>query len=158
VKLLVLIGVICVGAAFAACGGASTSSDKAAKTTSVEKTPATKTAGVKKQPKLTVPPGPPPKNLVVKQLKKGFGAAAHWGERIGVQYVGVSYKTGEPFEVRWQQPQPFFFNFGSGEVRKGWEIGLKGMKVGGRRELILPSRLAYGTGALLYVVELLAIE
>lgn len=107
---------------------------------------------------MTVPPGPPPKYLVVRDLKKGFGAPAHHGERIGVQYVAVAYKTGRPFEVRWQQPQPFSFAFGGGEVRKGWEIGLKGLRVGGRRELILPSRLAYGTGALVYVVELLEVE
>lgn len=114
--------------------------------------------GAKKQPKVTVPPGPPPKNLVVRQLKKGFGTLAKWGDRLGVQYVGVNYKTHKEFEVFWGKTGPFFFNFGSGEVRDGWEIGLKGIRVGGRRELILPSRLAYGTGALVYVVELLSIE
>jgi peptidylprolyl isomerase len=126
--------------------------------TNTHKELATKTAGVKQQPKVVVPPGPPPRRLIIKEQKKGFGAAAHWGETLGVQFVGVNYKTRKPFEVRWQQGHPFSFNFGAGEVRKGWEIGLKGMRVGGRRKLILPSRLAYGTGALVYVVELLSIE
>lgn len=139
----------------AACGGGSTTG---AGEENGGKALATETSGAKELPRIAVPHGPPPKKLVVRQLKRGFGAAAHWGERLGVQFVGVDYKTGKAFEVRWQQPQPFSFNFGEGEVRKGWEIGLKGMRIGGRRELILPSRLAYGTGPLLYVVELLSIE
>lgn len=115
--------------------------------------------GTPAPPKVTVPPGPPPENLVVKILKKGVGnIRAKWGQRLTVHFVGVNYKTKEQFEAFWGKNDVFSFTFGSGEVRKGWEIGLKGMKLGGQRELILPSRLAYGTGALLYVVELVAIE
>jgi FKBP-type peptidyl-prolyl cis-trans isomerase len=140
-----------------ACGSSGDGQSKTDKTLAHE-TLATKTTGAKKQPEITVPPGPPPKNLVVRQLKEGFGVAAKPGDGLGVQYVGVNYRTGKPFEVRWQEPPPFSFTLGAGEVRKGWEIGLKGIRVGGRRELILPSRLAYGNGALVYVVELLSIE
>ncbi len=157
-RLALLAGVVVAVVALSACGSGARSSNNATEAISSEKAPVTATEGAKEQPRITVPPGPPPKDLVVKQLKKGFGAVASLGEVLGVQYVSVSYKTGRPFEVRWQQPHPFFFRLGAEEVRKGWEIGLKGIKVGGRRELILPSRLAYGTGALIYVVELLEIE
>lgn len=75
-----------------------------------------------------------------------------------VRFVGVSYETGKEFEVHWGKSGIFDFTLGIEEVRKGWDIGLKGIKVGGRRELTLPSRLAYGTGALLYVVELVEID
>jgi len=115
--------------------------------------------GRPRPPKLVVPPGPPPEDLVVEVLKKGVGEMrAKWGQRLSVQYVGVNYRTKEEFEYRWGESGPFSFTFGSGEVRDGWETGLKGMRLGGQRELALPSRLAYGTGALLYVVELVAIE
>jgi peptidylprolyl isomerase len=170
-KYLLLIGGLCAALAIAGCGGGSTeaarSSSAAAGTTAdargasdagASDSPVTQAAGVRERPKVHIPPGPPPKKLVVRSLKEGSGAGARWGQRLRVQYVGLSYKTGKPFEDRWGKSGPFTFNFGIGEVRKGWEIGLKGMKVGGRRELILPSRLAYGTGALLYVVELLKIE
>jgi peptidylprolyl isomerase len=109
-------------------------------------------------PEVRIPPGPPPKKLVVNVLKEGSGAAAKWGQRLKVHFIGLAYETRKPFETHWGKNDSFSFTFGSGEVRDGWETGLKGMRVGGRRELILPSRLAYGTGALLYVVELLAIE
>jgi peptidylprolyl isomerase len=117
--------------------------------------------GTPAPPKVTVPSGPPPRNLVVKVLKKGVGnIRAKWGQRLTVHFVGFNYKTKEPFEVFWgkNNNDVFSFTFGSGEVRDGWETGLKGMRLGGQRELILPSRLAYGTGPLLYVVELVAIE
>ena len=80
------------------------------------------------------------------------------GQRLTVHLVGVNSKTREQFEALWRKHDVFDFTFGSGEVLQGWGIGLTGMKVGGHRELILPSRLAYGTGALLYVVELLTVE
>jgi len=148
--------VLAIGAAallLSGCGSA----NNTAETAKAKKQLATKTEGAKRPPKVSVPQGPPPKHLVVTEQKKGSGLAAKWGDSLAVQYVGVNYKTRKTFETRWQ-PNPFHFNFGTGEVRKGWEIGLKGIRVGGRRKLILPSRLAYGRGALVYVVELLSIE
>lgn len=82
----------------------------------------------------------------------------HGKERLGVQFVGVSYKTRKPFEIRWAQRQPFFVDLGSRLMMQGWKIGLRGMRVGEQREFILPSRFAYGTDAVVYVVELLSIE
>lgn len=154
-RRLALPALIAAGIAVGACGGSDSAADRSDQR---KAPPVTEIAGSAKRPKVTVPPGPPPKNLVVRDLKEGFGAVARHGQRLGVQYVGVNYRTGEEFEVFWGKSGPFHFAFGTGEVRKGWDIGLKGMKVGGRRELILPSRLAYGTGPLLYVVELVSIE
>ena len=166
-KFLVLVGGICVSLALVACGGSSTttqsSSSAAEPTTQPEKTQKSRTAltevaGTKTPPKVQVPQGSPPKELVVHDLKKGTGAAVVRGKTIRLQYVGVSYKTGKPFETDWGKTGPFRFTYGKGEVIDGWEAGLKGMKVGGRRELIVPSRLAYDTGTLIYVFELVAVE
>ena len=108
--------------------------------------------------RVEIPSRPPPKHLVVKRVKKGFGARARVGDRLAVRFVGIHYKTGKVFELHW--PKTFDFNLGAGEVRKGWERGLRGFRVGERRELILPPRLAYGPrhGTLFYLVELIAIE
>lgn len=110
------------------------------------------------QPKVRVPDRPPPSKLVVKDLEDGFGAATKAGDVLLVHHVGVNYLTGEEFEVSWNPITPFTFVLGRGEAIEGWETGLKGMKVGGRRELIIPSRLAYKTDPLIFVVDLLAIE
>jgi len=115
--------------------------------------------GTPNPPKVVVPPGPPPKNLVVKDIKVGTLNEVKPKDRLRVNYIGVNYKTGKPFEVNWgKKPLPFIFTWGVGEVIEGWEKGLKGMKVGGVRELIVPSKMAYDTGTLLYVIELLQNE
>lgn len=85
-----------------------------------------------------------------------------------VQYVGVNYKTGKQFDASWDRGEPFSFALGAGQVIPGWDQGIPGMKVGGRRELIIPPELAYGaTGSpptippnetLIFVVDLLADE
>lgn len=138
-------------------GGTDTSQVKTSQSTSGAQVLSVRAQGAK--PKIEVPPGPPPKKLQVKVLEEGReGPRARWGDRLGVRYVGVNYETKETFEDRWNPARLFSFRFGDGEVRDGWEVGLKGMRLGGRRELTLPSRLAYGNGALVYVVELLEIE
>lgn len=116
-----------------------------------------KVKGTGATPKLEIPPGPPPKELVVRELKKGSGRGAVRGERLGVRSLGVNYKT-HRVQNLWINNPPYSFVLGGGAVRKGWEIGLKGMKLGARRELLLPSRLAYGDGPMVYVVELLEME
>ena len=83
-----------------------------------------------------------------------------------VNYVGVLYKTGKVFDASWKHNETFSFELGAGEVIRGWEQGVVGMRVGGRRELIIPSKLAYGsTGSgsnippnatLIFVVDLLS--
>ncbi len=153
VKVSLVVGVLCATALVASgCGSASSE-------TTVGRRLATHTRGVQSPPsRVNIPSGPPPNQLVVKDLKKGFGAAAHWGERLTVHFVGINYNTRKVFELNW--PRPFSFDFGTGEVRTGWERGLKGMRVGGRRKLIFPARLGYGPGTppLFYIIELLAIE
>jgi peptidylprolyl isomerase len=120
-----------------------------------------------KKPKVTVPSGPPPKQLVEKDLKTGKGPTAEAGDEVTVQYVGVDYKTGKEFDSSWSRSEPFTFTLGAGEVIKGWDQGIEGMKLGGRRELIIPPELAYGSQAvgsikpnstLVFVVDLLAIN
>jgi peptidylprolyl isomerase len=118
-----------------------------------------------KKPVVTVPSGPAPTKLVTKDLITGTGPAAKSGSRLTVNYVGVLYKGGKEFDSSWKRNQPFPFQLGQGAVIKGWDEGLVGMKVGGRRELIIPPDLAYGkTGspptippnsALVFVVDLL---
>jgi hypothetical protein len=147
------INVLMAGMMLVGCGGGSTSS----KPVHEQRGPVGDSA---KPPGIHVPPGPPPRNLVIKDLKKGTGAAIPPNASIGIttHYISVSYKTGKPYEVRWSRTDPFTIEFGPGLEIKGWEKGLPGMRVGGRRELIVPSRLAYGHGALLYVVDLLAVK
>jgi peptidylprolyl isomerase len=96
------------------------------------------------KPKVTVPSGPPPKKLEIKDLKQGTGPAAKAGDPLTVQYVGVTYANGKQFDASWDRGQPFQFQLGAGNVIPGWDQGLVGMKAGGRRELIIPPDLGYG--------------
>jgi peptidylprolyl isomerase len=119
------------------------------------------------KPTVTVPSGAAPKTLVIKELIKGTGPEAKAGDPVTVNYVGVLYKGGKEFDSSWKRSEPFAFSLGKGQVIKGWDQGVAGMKVGGRRELIIPSELAYGkTGSpptipanapLVFVVDLLAV-
>src|ERR1700757_2534135 len=97
------------------------------------------------KPTVTVPSGPPPKTLVTKDLATGTGAAAAAGKSVTVNYVGVLYSTGKEFDSSWSTGRPFApFVLGQGAVIPGWDKGLVGMRVGGRRELITPPSLGYG--------------
>jgi peptidylprolyl isomerase len=121
-----------------------------------------------KKPVVTVPKGPAPKKLVVKDLVKGTGPEAKSGSNITVNYVGVLYKGGKEFDSSWKRNQTFPFKLGAGSVIKGWDQGIVGMKVGGRRELIIPPNLAYGAAGspptipanatLVFVVDLLGVS
>ncbi len=115
-------------------------------------------AGSPSPPKVPVPPGPPPKTLVVENLKRGWGPTAKPQSRLVVHYIGVNYATGKPFETRWGPKQYFLFEYDHGLPMSGWEKGLAGMRVGGRRKVIVPASLGYEQRALVYVVELLAAE
>lgn len=177
-----LIVAACLALVFAGCGGDSSSSDTSAaneeatsaqeETTAKESTSSKESTAAKEaeapatKPKVTVPSGPPPKKLEIKDLKKGTGPAAKAGEEVTVQYVGVGYKSKEQFDASWDRGEPFTFVLGSNSVIPGWEQGVEGMKVGGRRELTIPPELAYGpAGAppaigpnetLIFVVDLVA--
>jgi peptidylprolyl isomerase len=119
------------------------------------------------KPAVTAPTGAAPTTLVTKELIKGAGPEAKAGEPVTVNYVGVLYHGGKEFDSSWKRSEPFAFSLGKGQVIKGWDQGVAGMKVGGRRELIIPSELAYGkTGSpptipanapLVFVVDLLAV-
>jgi peptidylprolyl isomerase len=121
-------------------------------TSSTASTPTTPTATAKtptsgplsKEPKVTPPSGTAPSTLEVKDLIKGTGPEAKAGESVTVNYVGVLYKGGKEFDASWKRSEPFSFALGKGQVIPGWDQGVVGMKVGGRRELVIPSALAYG--------------
>jgi peptidylprolyl isomerase len=114
---------------------------------------------------IAVPTGPAPTKLVTKDLVVGTGKTAKVGQTITVNYVGVLYKTGKEFDSSWKRGQPTSFPLTPGGLIQGWVQGIPGMKVGGRRELIIPSKLAYGprgtngippNSPLVFVVDLLS--
>jgi peptidylprolyl isomerase len=96
------------------------------------------------EPKIAKGSGPPPKKLVVRDLVKGTGAAARVGQTVTVNYVGVIYSSGKVFDASWSRGQPAQFQLSPGGLIQGWIEGVPGMRVGGRRELIIPPMLAYG--------------
>jgi peptidylprolyl isomerase len=164
-RLLLIIGA-CLALAIAGCG--SDSSTTSPSSTEESTAPKESQAKPKTKPKVTVPKGAPPKKLEVKDLEEGSGALAKAGDAVTVNYVGVNYKTGKEFDASWDRGEPFTFTLGAGEVIPGWDKGVAGMKVGGRRELIIPPDLGYGsTGSppaippnetLVFVVDLEAVE
>ena len=100
-----------------------------------------------KQPKVTVPKAAAPNNLVTKDLIKGTGKTATGSSTVTVNYVGVLYKNGKQFDASWSDGAGKPVSFPLSGVIKGWQQGIPGMKVGGRRELIIPPSLAYGSTA-----------
>jgi peptidylprolyl isomerase len=185
VKRLVLTVFACLVLVVTGCGGSDDSSEATATSTeSSENSPAesggsaeTQSAGgrAKKQsaggkktkPTVTVPSDPPPKKLEIKEIEKGTGPAAKAGDEALVQYVGVGYESEEEFDSSWSRNEPYPLALGAGNVIPGWEKGIEGMRVGGRRELIIPPNLAYGpegrppigpNETLIFVVDLLAVK
>jgi peptidylprolyl isomerase len=105
------------------------------------------------------PPGPPPKGVLSRDLEVGDGAVARYGDEVEVYYIAVDYKTGKEKYSNWPpSPDPFGFRLGFGAVNGTWQEGIEGMRVGGRRELIIPSHLFYGTGSVDYVVDLVDVQ
>ncbi len=88
--------------------------------------------------------GEPPTELETTDIVEGDGAEATPGSTVTVQYVGGLFETGEEFDASWDRGEPFEFQLGSGAVIPGWDQGIPGMKVGGRRELVIPAVMAYG--------------
>ncbi|MBA8945703.1 FKBP-type peptidyl-prolyl cis-trans isomerase [Streptomyces calvus] len=117
------------------------------------------------KPEVDVPEGAAPAELTVRDLVVGDGAEVKPGTVVRVHYIGVTFETGKEFDSSWDRDQPFKFALGSGRVIKGWDRGLRGMKVGGRREIVVPPRLGYGNqspsplipagSTLVFVVDLL---
>ena len=96
------------------------------------------------KPVVTIPAGPPPGELLVEDLEVGDGAEAVAGRPVNVHYVGVSWSTGAEFDSSWSRSELFGFALGAGQVISGWDQGVAGMRVGGRRRLTIPPHLGYG--------------
>jgi len=133
-------------------------------------TPTPSSGPLSREPTVNIPSGPPPSRLVTKDLITGTGATARKGSQVTVNYVGKLYSNGHIFDSSWKDtPGHGFgpFQLGAGAVIKGWDQGLVGMRVGGRRELVIPPSLAYGTrgqpptiprnATLVFVVDLLKV-
>jgi FKBP-type peptidyl-prolyl cis-trans isomerase len=180
-RAAVALATLGTGALLAACGSSGSGSTitignensgdqalaKAGATTPTTPTTTTPTSGpLSKEPKITPPAGAPPTKLVTRNLITGTGAEAKTGGPAAVNYVGALFYGGKVFDASWKRNEPFTFTLGKGQVIQGWEQGVPGMKVGGRRELIVPAELAYGAkGAppsippnapLVFVIDLLA--
>ena len=120
------------------------------------------------KPDVSVPGGEPPSSLAIDDLEVGTGAEATSGSAVDVHYVGVSFATGKQFDASWDRRETFSFRLGAGEVIPGWDQGVQGMRVGGRRRLTIPPELAYGArGAggvigpnetLVFVVDLIGVS
>ena len=125
------------------------------------------TAGAAEKPEVEVPDGPPPTELQIKDLVVGTGAEAKPGTTAVMHYVGVAYSTKEQFDASWDKGRAYPVELGTGGVIDGWEQGVPGMKVGGRRQLIIPPALGYGergvgpikpNETLVFVIDLLSVE
>ncbi|WP_406079807.1 FKBP-type peptidyl-prolyl cis-trans isomerase [Streptomyces zaomyceticus] len=119
------------------------------------------------KPEIDVPEGDAPTELTIRDLVVGDGAEAKPGRVVQVHYVGVTFESGKEFDASWDRGQPFKFVVGGGRVIKGWDRGIRGMKVGGRREIVVPPHLGYGKespsplipagSTLVFVVDLLTV-
>jgi len=96
------------------------------------------------KPEIDFPDSPPPTDLEVTDLSTGSGAEAASGSTVVVHYVGVAHSTGEEFDASYNRGEPLSFRLGVGQVIAGWDQGVTGMKVGGRRKLVIPPHLGYG--------------
>jgi peptidylprolyl isomerase len=120
------------------------------------------------RPQIAKPDGDIPFELGIDDLVVGEGDEATKGSKVTVHYVGVAFRSGEEFDASWNRSQPFEFALGKGQVIPGWDAGVEGMKVGGRRKLTIPSAMGYGArgagGAiaphepLVFVVDLLSVR
>ncbi len=120
------------------------------------------------KPSVIVPAGDPPADLVIEDLTVGDGKEAISGTVVEVHYVGVAWSTQKEFDASWNRGDTFEFRLGAGQVISGWDQGVAGMKVGGRRVLTIPPHMGYGSqGAggvikggetLIFVVDLLNVN
>ena len=119
------------------------------------------------KPEIEAPEGPAPADLEIVDITIGDGDEAVTGKQVSVHYVGVAHSTGEEFDASYNRGEPLSFRLGAGQVISGWDQGVQGMKVGGRRRLVIPPHLGYGDrGAggviapgetLIFVVDLLEV-
>jgi peptidylprolyl isomerase len=97
------------------------------------------------KPEIDFPREEAPSELVVEDLREGDGPEATAGDTIRAHYVGVAHSTGEQFDASWDRGAPLEFRLGVGQVIRGWDEGIVGMRVGGRRRLVIPPSLGYGS-------------
>lgn len=131
-------------------------------------TPLPSVAMTAAKPDVSIPDGQPPADLVVEDLVVGTGEQATAGQAVEVHYVGVAWSTGKQFDASWDRNETFEFRLGRGQVIQGWDRGVAGMKVGGRRRLTIPADMGYGSrGAggvikggetLVFVVDLVSVR
>ncbi|KQW48414.1 peptidylprolyl isomerase [Nocardioides sp. Root1257] len=120
------------------------------------------------KPEIEFPDFDPPADLVITEITEGSGEEAAAGSNVSVHYVGVAHSTGEEFDASYNRGAPLQFRLGIGQVIAGWDQGVQGMKVGGRRQLVIPPHLGYGdrgAGAvikpgetLIFVVDLIGVS
>ena len=164
-KFLAIGLMLLAGLQLTACGGSETTGASSAKDTTAAEKPAAerpemayrgdwavlkKTAGPYSK-RLLIPHGPAPKQVVIRDLKVGKGPVLKHGDNFLARYVDLTYSEAYVAEPYWHSPSSYLF--GWGHYKKGWEIGLRGIRVGGIRELIVPSRMAYKNGARVYIVQ-----
>lgn len=155
-----LLIAVCAALALAACGEGEGSFSSSTKSSSTESSNAPASLG----PKPEIPQGPPAQKLIVKDLKEGTGAVVKKGDVVIVHYVAGIYETGEEIESAWVKGEPLGLPLTPDEVVPGWEKGLPGMRVGGRRELIFPATRkdapigSVPTDTLVYVVDVVGIQ
>lgn len=160
--MLSVLSALAAGTTLAACGGDASSDDA-----SSDEAP-TAVPDSRKAPTVEVPEGEPPTELKIEDEIVGGGAEAKKGSTLKVHYVGVAWSTGDEFDSSWKRGEPLEFQVGAGMVIEGWDEGLKGMKVGGRRRITIPPEMAYGSqGAggvigpdetLIFVCDLVSVE
>ena len=120
------------------------------------------------KPTVEIPAGDPPADLVTEDLEVGDGDEAKAGHSVEVHYAGNAWSTRQQFDASWDRGETFSFRLGAGQVIGGWDQGVAGMKVGGRRRLVIPPALGYGSrGAggvikpnetLVFVVDLIGVS
>ncbi len=157
---------LCLVLAAAGCGDDDSSAGSSSNGSSSAQSPAE--AAKRSKPKVAVPTGSSPQELVEEDLIEGSGANAKAGDQVTVQYVGVGFDSRKEFDASWDRGEPFSFQLGAEEVIPGWDQGIVGMKAGGQRQLAIPADLAYGEAgfppaikpneALVFVVDLLDVE
>ncbi|HXR31213.1 MAG TPA: FKBP-type peptidyl-prolyl cis-trans isomerase [Solirubrobacterales bacterium] len=183
-KFLIAISAVCAILGLVACGSSDDSSSTTADSASTvankpepkdkSNEPEDKATAIRSpqaKPVLVVPKGPPPKGLVIRNLKAGKGTTATAGDKVTVEYTGYNYVNHEEFTNHahnWDRGEPLVFQLDGGELIPGVEQGVEGMRVGGRRELVIPPDLAYGNvnpppevgpdETVIYYVELLGLD
>jgi len=168
-RLIAVLAALLAALALVACGGDDGDGDSAATQATEQPAPETETEAAdltdtSVKPVIPAPSGSPPRKLQIEDIVKGKGRVAKKGDNVTMQYVGVAFSTGEQFDASWDNGAPLGpFPLGAGAVIPGWDKGIVGMRVGGRRKLVIPPELAYGTAGsgpigpnetLIFVVDL----